>query len=152
MLHRNINLDKLSVVAITQLIEDTTMYDTLNKQALAFGKQFTDNMIKAQGVALKNFEQISTIQAKALEEQTTAHTDFANEAANASDFDSIQKLWTKSTDFTRNSAEKMAATQQEVLAIMTKNTQTLTDMGREQFEAGSEALAAAPKATKKASK
>lgn len=128
------------------------MYDTFNKQALAFGKQFTDNMIKAQGVALKNFEQISTLQAKAMEEQASAHSDFANEAAKANDVDSIQKLWAKGSDITRDNAEKMVATQQEMLAIMAKNTQTLTDMGRAQFEAGSEAIAAAPKSAKKASK
>lgn len=128
------------------------MYDTLNKQAMAFGKQFTDNVIKAQGMALKSFEQISAVQAKALEEQTAAHTDFANEAGSATDFDDVQKLWAKSTDFTRNSVEKLYATQQEVLAIMAKNAQVLTDLGREQFEAGSEAIAAAPKAAKKASK
>ncbi|MDN5923801.1 MAG: phasin family protein [Xanthomonadales bacterium] len=128
------------------------MYDTLNKQALAFGKQFTDNVIKAQGVALKNFEQISSVQAKALEEQATAHADFANEATKANDFDSVRELWTKSSDFARNSAEKLYATQQDVLAIMAKNAQVMTDLGREQFEAGSEVLAAAPKAAKKASK
>lgn len=128
------------------------MYDTLNKQALAFSKQFTDSVIKAQGMALKSFEQISTLQAKALEEQAAAHADFANEAGNTNDFEGVQKLWAKSTDFTRNSAEKMYATQQEVLAIMAKNAQVLTDLGREQFEAGSEAIAAAPKAAKKAAK
>lgn len=128
------------------------MYDNMNKQALAFGKQFTDNIINAQAVALKSFEQISNLQAKALEEHATAHADFANEASKANDIDGMRDLWAKSIDFTRNSAEKMYATQQDIMAIVAKNAQTMTDLGREQFEAGSEALAAAPKAAKKAAK
>lgn len=125
------------------------MYENYNKQALAMGKQFTDNVIKAQGIVLKSFEQVSAIQAKALEEHANAQTAFANEVGKAKDFDAVRELWVKSVDFSRDSAEKMQGTQQDVLEVVQKHAEKLGEMAREQLEAGTDAIAAAPKAAKK---
>ncbi|MGB8716678.1 MAG: hypothetical protein WCD66_10000, partial [Rhodanobacteraceae bacterium] len=82
------------------------MYESINKQALALGKQFTNNMIKAQGETLKTLEKISSIQMTAIESQASANAAFAGEAAKATDLDSMRALWDKSADFSRESTEK----------------------------------------------
>lgn len=128
------------------------MYDVLNKQALALGKQFTNNFVKAQGISLKAIEQINTLQLKAFEAQVNAQSAFADEAAKAKDFDGVRTLVAKSADFTRDAAEKFYATQQNVWDVALKSAQDLGELAREQFEAGNEAIAAAPSVVKKASK
>lgn len=128
------------------------MYEIFNKQALALGKQFTNNVIKAQGISLKALEQINTLQLKAFEDQANAQAAFAGEAAKAKDFDSVRTVWAKSVDVSRDAAEKFYATQQNVWDVALKSAQNLGELAREQFEAGSEAIAAAPAAVKKAAK
>ena len=129
------------------------MYETMNKQALALGKQYTDNFIKAQGVALKTLEQINSLQLKAFESQASANAAFAGEAAKVNDMDGIRALWDKSADFTRDAAEKAYATQQDVLQLVTKSAETFGEMAREQYEAGNEAISAnAQTVAKKAKK
>lgn len=129
------------------------MYETINKQALALGKQFTNNMIKAQGDTLKMLETISSVQMKAIESQASANAAFAGEATKATDMDSIRALWDKSADFSRESAEKNYAVSQNVLAILAKNAETVSELAREQYEAGNEAVTASTQtASKKAKK
>ena len=129
------------------------MYETINKQALALGKQFTNNFIKAQGESLKALEKINSVQLKAIESQAAANAAFASEAAKATDIDSIRSLWEKSADFSRESAEKAYATHQNVLEILAKNAETIGELAREQYEAGNEAIkSSAEVATKKAKK
>lgn len=129
------------------------MYETINKQALALSKQFTNNMIKAQGETLKMLEKISSVQLKAVESQAAANAAFAGEASKANDMDSIRALWEKSADFSRESAEKAYATQQNVMEILAKNAETVGELAREQVEAGNEAVnASAQAASKKAKK
>ncbi|MGA7298409.1 MAG: phasin family protein [Rhodanobacteraceae bacterium] len=129
------------------------MYETINKQALALGKQFTNNMIKAQGETLKTLEKISSIQMKAFESQASANAAFAGEAAKATDLESMRALWDKSADFSRESAEKAYAVNQNVLEILAKNAETVGELAREQYEAGNEAVnASVDTAGKKAKK
>ncbi|HET8897258.1 MAG TPA: phasin family protein [Rhodanobacteraceae bacterium] len=128
------------------------MYEIFNKQALALGKQFTNNVIKAQGISLKALEDINTLQLKAFEDQANAQVEFAGEAAKAKDFDGVRSLWAKSADFSRDAAEKFYATQQNVWEVALKSAQNLGELAREQIEAGSEAINAAPAAIKKAAK
>lgn len=118
------------------------MYETINKQALALGKQFTNNFIQAQGEVLKALEQINSVQLKAIESQAAANASFASEASKATDLDSIRALWDKGADFSRQAAEKAYATHQNVLEILAKNAETIGNLAREQYEAGNEALSA----------
>lgn len=119
------------------------MYEAINKQALALGKQFTDNVIKAQGQFLKTLEQISAVQIKAIEAQAASNAAFAGEASKATDVDSLRALWDKSADFSREAAEKALAAQQNVLEILAKNAEVISNFAREQYEAGNEAFTAA---------
>ena len=126
------------------------MYEIFNKQALALGKQFTNNAIKAQGISLKAIEEISTLQFKAFENQVNAQIAFADEATKAKDLDGVRSVWAQAADFSRDAAEKFYATQQNVWDVAMKSAQNLGELAREQFEAGNEAIAAAPATIKKA--
>ncbi len=128
------------------------MYETMNKQALALGKQFTNNMIKAQGETLKMLEKISSVQMKAIESQAAANAAFASEAAKATDIDSIRALWDKSADFSRESAEKNYAVNQNVMEILAKNAETVGELAREQYEASNEAVTTSTQAASKKAK
>lgn len=128
------------------------MYEAINEQALALGKQFTTNVIKAQNETLKALEQISNVQLKAIESQAAANAEFVGEASKATDADSVRTLWTKSADFTREAAEKAFAAQQNVLEILAKNAQVIGNLAREQYDAGNEAVQSATAAAAKKAK
>lgn len=129
------------------------MYETINKQALALGKQFTDNLIKAQSETLKTLEKVSSVQLKAIETQAAANADFfASKASKATDAESIRALWEEGADFSREAAEKAYTTHQNVLELLAQNAEKIGNLAREQYEAGNEALNASTKATKKSAK
>ncbi len=128
------------------------MYETMNQQMLALGKQFTDNLVKVQSETLKTLEQISSVQMKALETQAANNAAFASEAGQATDAESLRALWEKGADFSRDAAEKTWAAQQNVLELLAKNAETIGTLAREQYEAGNEAFNTAAEAVRKPAK
>lgn len=128
------------------------MFEIINNQALALGKQFTNNFIKAEGETLKALEKINSVQLKALESQAAANAEFAGEAAKATDVDSLRTLWDKGAEFSRASAEKAYAAHQDVLEILAKNAESVGAMVREQYEASSEAVSASTQAAARKAK
>lgn len=128
------------------------MYENINQQALDFGKQFTDNLVKAQSEGLKTLEKISNVQLKAVEAQAAANAAFVDQASKATDADSVRALWEKGADFSRESAEKNWATHKDVLELLAQNAETVGTLAQAQYDAGSAAANTAASTGKKAKK
>jgi hypothetical protein len=61
------------------------MFEQINFQPLAFGKNYTDAFVKAQGLALAGFERITELNLKTFEDRVKASVDFWSEAAEVRD-------------------------------------------------------------------
>lgn len=122
-----------------------------NNQSFAFAKQFTDNMFRAQSLALQGAETVAALQYKALEKQAALSSALFTEAMETRDMNGFQTLWEKSTSLGRDNAERAAATSQEIFAVTQKTAESLNALAQEQQQAANDAVSA-PTATKKAAK
>lgn len=101
------------------------MFEQINNQWLSMGKRFAETAIKAQGLAVEGFEKTLNLNLKALEERVEATVGFVSEATAARDFDSVKALCAKGMNIARESAEKMVANGQEVLAVTMKTNESI---------------------------
>lgn len=99
--------------------------EQINSQWLNLGKRFTDTAIKAHGLAVEGFERSLNLNLKALEEGVEAMVGFVTEASSARDFDSVRTLMPKGLNLARESAEKLVATGQEVVAVAMKTNESI---------------------------
>ncbi len=128
------------------------MFEQINSQSLALGKNYTEALVKAQGVALSSFERITELNLKTFEDRVKASVDFWTEAAEVRDFDGLKAIWPKGVQLAKESAEKLYANSQEVLGISLKTGETLGSLAKGSFETANESFtkqvnAAARKAT-----
>ena len=123
-----------------------------NNQSFAYAKQFTDNMFKAQALALKGAESVAALQYKALEKQAALSGELFSEAMETRDMDGFRALWEKSTSLGRDNAERAVATSQEIFAVTQKTAESLSALAQEQQQAANDAVSAPVAAAKKASK
>lgn len=127
------------------------MYEQMNSQFLSLGKNFADAAVKAQSVALASFESIAGLQLKAVENHVNASSAFWAEASEVRDFEGAKAIWPKGIQLAKESAEKLYATNQEVIGLTLKTNEALGQLAKNQFEAASEtAQATVAKATKAA--
>lgn len=136
------------------------MFQQINTQVLALGKNFADTAFKAQSLALEGFEKIAGLQLKTLESQVNATTVFLNEAFEARDFETAKAVWPKGVNLVKESTEKLYSTSQEVFGVSLKTSEALGQLARDAFETTNDKFAksvnavnaAAASATTKAAK
>jgi len=130
------------------------MFEQINFQPLAFGKNYTDAFVKAQGLALAGFERITELNLKTFEDRVKASVDFWSEAAEVRDIEAAQAFFPKGAQFVKESAEKLYANNQEVLGVSLKTSEAIGALAKSSFETASkqvnDTIAKTAKATKKA--
>lgn len=126
------------------------MYEQINSQFLSLGKTFADAAVKAQGVALAGFEKIADVQLKAVEKQVNASSAFWSEASEIRDFDGAKAIWPKGVALAKESAEKLYATNQEVIGLTLKTNEQIGNLIKGSFEATNETVTKQVNAVKKA--
>ena len=126
------------------------MYEQMNSQFLSLGKNFADAAVKAQSVALASFESIASLQLKAVENHVNASSAFWAEASEVRDFEGAKAIWPKGIQLAKESAEKLYATNQEVIGLTLKTNEQIGNLIKGSFEATNEAVTKQVNAAKKA--
>ena len=126
------------------------MYEQMNSQFLSLGKNFADAAVKAQSVALASFESIAGLQLKAVENHVNASSAFWAEASEVRDFEGAKAIWPKGIQLAKESAEKLYATNQEVIGLTLKTTEQIGNLIKGSFEATNEAVTKQVNSVKKA--
>ncbi len=126
------------------------MYEQMNSQFLSLGKNFADAAVKAQSVALAGFESIAGLQMKAVENHVNASNAFWAEASEVRDFEGAKAIWPKGIQLAKDSAEKLYATNQEVIGLTLKTNEQLGNLIKGSFEATNEAVTKQVNSVKKA--
>ncbi|MFA7321792.1 MAG: phasin family protein [Dokdonella sp.] len=126
------------------------MYEQMNSQFLSLGKNFADAAVKAQSVALASFESIAGLQLKAVENHVNASSAFWAEASEVRDFEGAKAIWPKGIQLAKESAEKLYATNQEVIGLTLKTNEQIGNLIKGSFEATNEAVTKQVNAAKKA--
>lgn len=137
------------------------MFEQINAQSLAFGKNYADALLKAQGLALTGFENITRLNLNTFEDRLKASVEFWNEAAAVRDFDGAREIWPKGVQLAKESAEKLYANTQEVLGVSLKTSEAIGNIAKGSVEdavqavqtaAGDAASAATQAGTRKAAR
>lgn len=101
------------------------MFEQINNQWMNLGKRFADTAMRAHGLAVEGFEKSLAVQMKTLEDRVEATVGFVTDATAARDFESVKTLWPKGLGLAKESAEKLVASGQEVLAVTMKTNEQI---------------------------
>ena len=126
------------------------MYEQMNSQFLSLGKNFADVAAKAQSVAMAGFESIAGLQMKAVENHISASNAFWAEATEVRDLEGAKAIWPKGIQLAKESAEKLYATNQEVIGLTLQTNEQLGNLIKGSFEATNEAVTKQVNSVKKA--
>ncbi len=131
------------------------MFEQMNTQVFAFGKQAADAAMKAHALTVENAERLLDLQMKALEDRAQATAGFISEASEVRDLEAAKTFWPKSVALFKDSAEKMYGVSQEAMGLQLKAVEAYSELVKGQFEAASDHAgkvgAVATKAANKAS-
>lgn len=120
------------------------MFEQFNQPVVSFGKQIADNALKAQALALQNFEQVASLQLKALESRVHAAFAFFGEAAEVRDFDGVKAIWPKGFNLVKESGEQLFAVSQEAVGHTVKTSEAIGQLIKSQVESANDAIVKAP--------
>ena len=126
------------------------MYEQMNSQFLSLGKNFADVAAKAQSVAMAGFESIAGLQMKAVENHISASHACWAEATEVRDLEGAKAIWPKGIQLAKESAEKLYATNQEVIGLTLQTNEQLGNLIKGSFEATNEAVTKQVNSVKKA--
>lgn len=114
------------------------MFEQMNTQWINLGKRFADTALKAHGLAVEGFEKTLGVQLKTLEDRVEATMSFVSDATAARDFEGVKALWPKSLNLAKESAEKLVAAGQEVVAVTLKTNESIGALYASDVEAATE--------------
>ncbi len=126
------------------------MFEQINTQSLALGKNYADAFVKAQGLALAGFERITELNLKTFEDRLKASVDFWSEAAEVRDLEGAKTIWPKGVQLAKESAEKLYATSQEVFGVSLKTSEAIGALAKGSLENTNETISKQVHAAKKA--
>ena len=126
------------------------MFDTINQPVFDFSKQLAESALKAQALALQNFEQVASLQLKTVETRVNATFAFLGEAAEVRDFDGVKAMWPKGVALVKESGEQFYALGQEALTRTVKTNEAISNLVKAQVETANECLSKAPAAKSRA--
>lgn len=116
------------------------MFTQINSQFVSMTKQFADSALKANSLALANFEQLVGLQLKTVESRVNATVSFLGEAAEVRDMEGAKAIWPKGVNLARESAEQFYGVTQEAFGETLKTSEAIGTLVKDQFEAASEAV------------
>lgn len=118
------------------------MFEQISHQWINMSKRFADTAIKAQGLAVEGFEKTLNLNLKALEERVEATVGFVSDATAARDFETVKTLWPKGLNLAKESAEKLVAASQEVMALTLKTNESIGALYANDVQAATETFEA----------
>lgn len=128
------------------------MYN-INEQFAAVSRQFVDNAVQVNRLALENAEKVFGLQLAAFEESASAAFAFLGEVAEVRDFDGFKAVLPKGVQITRENVERTISTGQEVFGRTLKTNEAIAQIAKAQVESATEkAQETAEQAVKAASK
>jgi hypothetical protein len=131
------------------VVEGNTMFDQFNQPFVSYSKQLAESALKAQQLALGNFEDLAKLQLKAIEGRVNATFEFLGEASEVRDFDGVKAIWPKGFSLAKESGEELFALSQEAMTRTAKTGEAISQLVKTQVESANEAVAkAAPKAAR----
>jgi aspartate oxidase len=101
------------------------MFEQISNQWINVSKRFADTAIKAHGLAVEGFEKTLNLNLKTIEDRVEATVGFVSDATAARDFETVKALWPKGLSLAKESAEKLAATGQEIVAVALKTNESI---------------------------
>lgn len=104
----------------------------------AYGKQFAEAALKANGLAFDHIEKTLNLQIKTLEDRLNATLGFVGEAAEVQDLEGFQSLLPKGLQLAKDNAERFFNAGQEVVGTTIKTQEAIGQIVRGQFEAAAE--------------
>lgn len=104
------------------------MFDQINSQAMAFGKSYSDTIVKMQSLTMESCERIAALQMKAFENRLNATVQFCSEASEVRDFEGAKAIWPKGIQLAKENAETLYATGQEVVGVTLKTNEAIGDL------------------------
>lgn len=113
------------------------MINQFSNQSLAMGKAYADTIAKAQSLTMESFERIAALQMQTFENRMAAAMQFWSEAAEVRDLEGAKAIWPKTVELTKQNAEKIYATSQDVLGVSVKTGEALGELAKESLDAAS---------------
>jgi hypothetical protein len=96
--------------------------------------------MKAQQLALGNFEEVAKLQLKAIEGRVNATFEFLSEASEVRDFDGAKAIWPKGFNLAKESGEELFALGQEAMTRSVKTGEAISQLVKNQVEVANEAV------------
>ncbi|MFB9068002.1 phasin family protein [Pseudofulvimonas gallinarii] len=121
------------------------MFEQINTQWVNLGKRFADTALKAHGLAVEGFEKTLNLNLKTLEDRVEATVGFISEFSGARAFEDVKALWPKGVSLAKESAEKLVAVGQEVIAVTVKTNEAIGALYASDVEAATSTLEAQAK-------
>lgn len=111
------------------------MINQFSNQSLAMGKAYADTIAKAQSLTMESFERIAALQMQTFENRMAAAMQFWSEAAEVRDLEGAKAFWPKTVELTKDNAEKIYSTSQDVLGVSVKTGEALGELAKESLDA-----------------
>ena len=116
------------------------MFEQFNSQFVNATKQFADSALKANSLALQNFERAVGVQLKTFESGVTATVAFFGEAAEVRDLEGAKTIWPKGVALVKASSEQFYNAGQEVFGQTLKTSEAIGQLYKSQFDAANDGI------------
>lgn len=114
------------------------MFEQINSQFVTLTKQFADSALKANSLALQNFEHAVGVQLKTFESGVSSAVAFFGEAAEVRDLEGVKAIFPKGVQLVKQSSEQFYNAGQEVLGQSLKTGEAIGQLYKAQFEAAND--------------
>jgi hypothetical protein len=117
------------------------MFDQINSQFVSMTKQFADSAMKANSLALQNFEYAVGVQLNTFGTGVSAAVAFLGEAAEVRDVEGMKAIFPKGIALAKQSGEQLYNASQDVVGQSIKTTEAIGQLYRAQFDAANDTVA-----------
>ena len=114
------------------------MFEQINSQFVTLTKQFADSALKANSLALQNFEHAVGVQLKTFEAGVTQAVAFLGEAAEVRDIEGMKTIVPKGVQLVKQSGEQFYNAGQEVFGQSLKTGEAIGQLYKAQFDAAND--------------
>ena len=114
------------------------MFEQINSQFVSLTKQFAESAIKANTLALQNFEHAMGVQLKTFEASMTSTVAFMGEAVEVRDLEGVKAIFPKGVQLVKQSSEQFYNAGQEVLGQSLKTGEAIGQLYKAQFDAAND--------------
>jgi hypothetical protein len=116
------------------------MFEQINSQFVSFTKQFADSAIKANSLALQNFEHAMGVQLKTFESGMNSAVAFMGEASEVRDIEGVKSIFPKGVQLVKQSSEQFYNAGQEVMGQSIKTTEAIGQLYKAQFDVANDTV------------